>query len=236
MGVVMFVLICYCGIGLGLFAIFMIRLQAQRRAATFERSLSAVVWNMALLSVMWPLTVSLRPSILLDPSPLYLHLKPSLKMPRIDPDGWIPKNPPRCSSVITYAQGISRFDEACGVLTFKAIDVLPVVMQRLSEHPKLRDREEGWLSDWLSARDEYDERAVAVPSSLGGFRYIADDLLESGVGDVFCSRCEVDIPADRLVIDQDELGRPGWAFKYYRCPEAHPLLTIELMHTSVARK
>ena len=236
MSAVLLVLICYCGVGLGLFAILMIRLQVQRRAATFERSLSAVVWNMALLSVLWPLTVSLRPSILLDPSPLYLHRKPSLKMPKIDLDNWIPKNPPRCSSVITYSQGFSRFEEACGVLTFKAIDVLPVVLQRLSEHPKFRNGEEGWLFDWLSRRNELDASSVAVPRSLGRFRFVADDLLESGVGDIFCSLCEADIPADRLVIDQDEIGRPGWAFKYYRCPESHPLLTVELMHTSVARE
>ena len=235
MSAVLLVLICYCGVGLGLFAILMIRLQVQRRAATCERSVRPVVWNMALLSVLWPLTISLRSSIFLDPSPLYLHLKPLLRMPKIDLDGWIPKNPSRCSSVITYTQGFSRFEEACGVLTFKAIDVLPVVLQLLSEHPKLRDREEGWLSDWLSMRNEHDDRAVAVPDSLGRFRYIAGDLLESGVGEVFCSMCEADIPADRLVIDQDEIGRPGWAFKYYRCPDSHPLLTVELMHTSVAR-
>ena len=236
MSVVVFLLICYCGVGLGLFAIFMVRLQAQRRAAVFERSLSAVVGNMAIMATLWPLTLSLRPSILLDPSPLYLRPEQILEVPKVSLDGWIPKDPPRCSSVITYAQGLSRFEDTCGVLTFKAVDVLPVLTQRLSEHPKFRDGEEGWLFDWLSKRNELNASSVAVPRSLGCFRFVADDLLESGVGEIFCSLCEADIPADRLIIDQDEIGRPGWAFKYYRCPESHPLLTVELMHTSVARE
>jgi hypothetical protein len=111
-----------------------------------------------------------------------------------------------------------------------------VLTQRLSEQPKFRNGEEGWLFDWLSKRNELDASSVAVPGSLGRFRFIAGDLLESGVGEVFCSICEADIPAARLIIEQDELGRPGWAFKYYRCPESHPLLTIDLMHTSVARE
>lgn len=211
----------------------MARLQVQRRAAVFERSLNAVVGNVALLSTVWPLTLSLQPSLLLDPSSLYLPPEPSLKIPKIDLGGWVPKDPPRCSSVITYAQGLSRFDNACGVLTFKAVDVLPVLTRRLSEHPKFRNGEEGWLFDWLSRRNELDVSSVAVPRSLGRFRFIADDLLESGVGEIFCALCEADIPADCLIIDQDEIGRPGWAFKYYRCPESHPLLTVELMHSSV---
>jgi len=233
MSVVVFLLTCYCGIGLGLFAIFMARLQVQRRAAVFERSLTAVVGNMALLSAVWPLTLSLQPSLLLDPSSLYLPPEPSLKIPKIDLGGWVPKDPPRCSSVITYAQGLSRFEDACGVLTFKAVDVLPALAELLSEHPKFRDGEEGWLFDWLSKRNELDVNSVAVPGSLGRFRFIAGDLLESGVGEIFCALCEADIPAGRLIIDQDEIGRPGWAFKYYRCPESHPLLTVELMHSSV---
>lgn len=237
MSILMILLVAYLLAGGAVLAILSCHLVRDWKIEAFERARSTVFGIMVAQSILWPLVLTIARGNLRNPRHLYKLPDPAtlLEIPKIDLDGWIPVDPPQCTEVIHYTAKYSRYGDVCGNFCFEVRELMPRLLQRLQDSPDLRSGEEGWLYHWFTSRDSTSRDEAEVPESLRRFHFFAADAIDRGLGTVFCRSCNLPIENDELIVESDRQGRPGWSFKYYLCPERHPLLVVEMMHTLMAR-
>lgn len=189
----------------------------------------AGIWGKCLLScIAWPL-LFIKPANLVDPSSLFQgRILDSPARQREHDQLW--DNPPPCGPWIRYRQGQGRYgDKTYGEFIFKADDVKLNLIEHLQETPYLEKDNEGAILNWLNQRDESLSEPTDVPKAWWRFQFVADDLVRSGNGTVYCLQCDKEIKKEHFVID-DDCGKPGWNFNNLACPSGHNLLVVESMH------
>ena len=214
-------------------SVLLFRYVSQRRKIQIERPSIDILTNLVALAILWPLPLGLRPSLFTDPKPLYKRRDPDQgRRPRVDPYGWIPKNPGRCSEILRYSQRQGRHEKAFGTFTFRTED-LAKRMARPKEPAGLFNDEERWVYDWINNRDRTDETPAEIPDSLRRFRFLAEKVVKAGLADAYCEQCQSKVESSELISEHDPLNKPGWSFSRYLCPSRHTLLVVEKMHTMV---
>jgi len=192
------------------------------------------IWmTFGITSLLWPLLAVASPGDLLEPSSLFkkeiggIGIDFAGRMRELDQ---LRNNPPHCSSVIRYRPAAGGGHEGMhGEFLFSAADVETILTEFLQEHPNLADDHEGGILNWLSQRDASITMPVDPPMAWSRFLYVADALLQHGMGESRCLQCGEVTKADRLT----SIGKPlhlGANFRRWQCSEGHALLSIETVH------
>lgn len=185
----------------------------------------ADIWGtLALSSIAWPL-LFIKPANLADPSNLFRGGLVDFAAKQRERDQlW--NNPPPCGPRIRYRQGHGRYEETYGEFILDASDVESKLREHLRNASNLEEDDEGAILYWLQHRDDSISEPTEVPDAWWRFQYVANDLVRSGKGSVYCHKCEKEINKERLVND-DDCGKPGWNFDRIACPNGHRLLVVE---------
>lgn len=189
----------------------------------------ADIWRIFLFScLMWPL-LFIKPANLVDPSSLFQgDIFNSAARQRERDQLW--KNLPPCGPWIRFRQGHGHYgDETYGEFIFKATDVKLYLMESLQGAPDSEGDNERTILSWVNQRDESLSEPTDVPKAWWLFKHVADDLVRSGKGTVYCLKCDKEIKKEHFVIDDDH-GIRGWNFNRLSCPNGHDLLVIETIH------
>ncbi|AMO56120.1 hypothetical protein GZ77_04735 [Endozoicomonas montiporae] len=174
---------------------------------------------------MWPLFF-LKPKFLIDPS-------------EILDDGSLQADearlrdiPPPCGERLFFHQGIDS-TEACGGFIFSRKDVEEHLKGKLSENPHLHYDHEGAILNWVTRHYNPNlSDPISVPKTWHRFEYIANQLIDDGLGEVHCLTCQTYYDVSKLTADNDR-GLPGWNFNRQLCPEGHLLLMTRGIHISM---
>ena len=188
------------------------------------------IWGMFIFAaLLWPVVV-IKPQNLINPAELFsgpYHLAARMREEEL-----LRSYPPACGETVRYRQSPGRGNETFGEFTFNSVDLERATIATLQENPNLAKEHEGAILNWLRQRDDSIKTPTAVPEAWWRFQFIADDELRAGRGEIYCLKCNTQIP-DRLLRKQDDGGNAGWNFDRLICPAGHPLLDFESVHLSV---
>ena len=180
--------------------------------------------------IAWPL-LFIKPANLVDPNNLFRGGLVDFAARQRERDQlW--NNPPPCGERIRYRQGHGRYEETYGEFILDAVDVESTLIDRLQKNPNLDEDDEGAILNWLRHRDDSISEPTDVPKAWWRFQYVADVLVRSGAGIVYCLQCDKEISKKQLVTDDDR-GKPSWNFDRLVCPDGHKLLVVERVHLLV---
>ena len=188
------------------------------------------IWGMFIFAaLLWPVVV-IKPQNLINPAELFSG--PYHLAARMREEDLLRSYPPACGETVRYRQSPGRGNETFGEFTFNSVDLERATIATLQENPNLAKEHEGAILNWLRQRDDSIKTPTAVPEAWWRFQFIADDELRAGRGEIYCLKCNTQIP-DRLLRKQDDGGNAGWNFDRLICPAGHPLLDFESVHLSV---
>jgi hypothetical protein len=138
-------------------------------------------------------------------------------------------NLPPCGELISYRPKIVDDEDAFGEFIFYASDVEDYLLRKIDDNYHLYDDDEGAILEWVRKRDAAIAEPSEVPHLWRRFKYIADELLREGFGNVHCSACGKNYKLDDLIINDDK-HRPGWNRNRLYCPENHNLISFKRVH------
>lgn len=137
-------------------------------------------------------------------------------------------NLPRCSRIIE-CQTALRNSHHKGTFRFKAIDCAALLAAKLKQAP------DGWraydeeLLDWLSKRDDTDNRILPAPDFWwASYGWLIPRLVSEGKADVYCVEC-----GDNCMIAITDRNTSGGVDKIITsdallCPKGHVLFRTEI--------
>ena len=188
------------------------------------------IWGMFIFStLLWPVVV-IKPQDLINPAELFsgsYHLAARMREEEL-----LRSHPPPCGRTVRYRQSPGRGVETFGEFTFSSVDLEKATVATLQENPHLAKDHEGAILNWLRQRDDSIKTPTDVPEAWWRFQFIANAELRDGRGDIFCLKCNTQIP-DTLLRQQDDCGNAGWNSDRLICPHGHPLLAFQSVHLSV---
>lgn len=138
-------------------------------------------------------------------------------------------NLPPCGSLIRYKPKTVDDEDTVGEFLFNSSDVEDYLLSVMDENQHLFHDDEGAILEWVRKRNEAISEPSEVPDLWRRFKYVADNLVRKGLGEVYCSACNKNYPFDDLIIDDDHF-RPGWNRNRLHCAENHNLLTLKTVH------
>lgn len=109
--------------------------------------------------------------------------------------------------------------------TFLASDVEAALIAKLNEHEHLANNDEGALLRWVQQKVEADQNPSPVPNEWKRFVYIANDLVQAGKGEFYCSQCGISMPTTDLTDDFE----PDSIMQRLRCPKGHITLEVQML-------
>jgi hypothetical protein len=190
------------------------------------------IWGSFILdSLLWPV-LFLQPQNLMDPGKLFVYRFSLAARRREEARLW--NNPPPCGPVIRYRQGHAGFGETFGELTFKTIDLEETLVARIRQSPHLADGQEGAILNWFRQRDDSILEPSEVPKAWERFENVALTAICDGRADVYCLKCNAQIPKDKQIMDWHSV-KP-WMFERLVCPLGHPLVVLQSIHLYMRRE
>lgn len=139
---------------------------------------------------------------------------------------------PTCGKFIQFRQAPGRGGQTYGEFIFHSTDVEEVLIAHLAENPHLAKDQDGAILRWIQHRDVNSNVPTNVPDAWWRFQYMANQLLKTGRGEMYCSKCNAKVTHDQLPAAEDQ-SRGNWVFDTNKCPTGHLLLDVETLHYSV---
>jgi hypothetical protein len=190
------------------------------------------VWTGFWLGVLlWPLWLIVRPSLILRGTTVLADDN----LENFDINGVLAnrrrqvhqaiKNPPSCGARVSY--GFPDFEHDSPVQTvFEAADIEAHFKGR--ELPLFWGDEQEALVVFIKGRDDSSPETTPIPEAVD-FEDMAAELIDAGIGEVYCAECGAYCDAHSLEKVVPPLT-PGWNFADYVCPAGHKTFRRKHIH------
>lgn len=140
------------------------------------------------------------------------------------------EQPPPCAAMVSYRPSNLKGTGHGAEFLFRAADVEAIAGKNAQEFPAFEGM--GATVRWTSLRDESITVPTPVSALLVNFDYIAEGMIEAGMGQVRCPACDKIYSVSELERKMEGLGlvASGWLSANYLCPSQHSLLYRQVIH------
>jgi len=191
------------------------------------------IWfSVTIVLIFWPILLILNPGKLFNSSQLFDFdlVIGSLRFQGVGQKmrslHQLAVNPPSCSNTLFYCyEGVG---DTCNVW-FAADDL--VLLYSKKKLPLYSGYEAEALVSWVKNRNPKLTEPTEIPDLIN-FKNVAASLLDAGIGQIECNKCEIRYSASDLSRQKEPIHQ-GWNFMAYECPNGHTLLKHDYVHFSM---